>query len=239
MMAPAHALTGVAAGLVLAAATAHPWPVQAATVAVTAGAALLPDLDHRGATVSRSLGPITKVLSRMIAALSRAVYRATRSPGDRKTAGSGHRQLTHTVPGCVGLAAIVAAVTACGRWPGLVILGLLVALGAAGVPALGAAFTLSVTLLLVARVPDVAGYWWLWGTATAVGCGMHLLGDAATVSGIPALWPLERGGRRWADIRLPVTTRAGSAVERMLVVPALLCGCGWGAWLVFGGGPTA
>ena len=72
MMGRTHALTGWCAGLALApavgAGSVHKAVIFAAT---TAGFALLPDLDHPGASASRLLGWLTGALSWLCAAFRR------------------------------------------------------------------------------------------------------------------------------------------------------------------------
>ncbi|MET9934422.1 metal-dependent hydrolase, partial [Streptomyces sp. NPDC006324] len=87
MMGPAHSLSGAAAWLgagALAAAYDRPmpWPVLVVGALICAGAALAPDLDHKSATISRSFGPLSKILCGIIDKLSYAVYKATRSKAD-------------------------------------------------------------------------------------------------------------------------------------------------------------
>ena len=55
-------------------------PVTVAVGALTAaGGAMLPDLDHPQATIARSLGPATRLLSELVARLSGAGAAAPRS----------------------------------------------------------------------------------------------------------------------------------------------------------------
>ncbi|CAM3864565.1 metal-dependent hydrolase [Nocardiopsis rhodophaea] len=68
---------------------------------VLAGAALLPDLDYPTSTATRSAGPVTAVLCRVVRAASSTVWRATRTPADDGGYSDGtgvHRHLTHTLP---------------------------------------------------------------------------------------------------------------------------------------------
>jgi membrane-bound metal-dependent hydrolase YbcI (DUF457 family) len=65
MMGRSHMATGAAAVLLVE--PHQPWPMLVATAALGAAAALLPDLDIGSSTVSRSLGPVTRLLSRVIA----------------------------------------------------------------------------------------------------------------------------------------------------------------------------
>jgi membrane-bound metal-dependent hydrolase YbcI (DUF457 family) len=68
MMGRSHAATGAAAVLLIE--PHQPWPVLAASAALGAAVALLPDLDIESSTVSNSLGPVTRLISRGVALVS-------------------------------------------------------------------------------------------------------------------------------------------------------------------------
>jgi membrane-bound metal-dependent hydrolase YbcI (DUF457 family) len=78
MMGRSHAATGAAAVLLIE--PHQPWQVLVATAALGAAAALLPDLDIESSTVSNSLGPVTRLISRGIAMVC-----------------GGHREGTHSL----------------------------------------------------------------------------------------------------------------------------------------------
>lgn len=89
-----HALTGCVAGLAAApVAGLDSVPRIAVFVTVTAGWALVPDLDHPSSSASRLLGPATRVLSAGLRAATGAVYYATKGPQDEQGI---HRTVTHT-----------------------------------------------------------------------------------------------------------------------------------------------
>jgi inner membrane protein len=67
MMGRSHAATGAAAVLLVQ--PHQPWPALVATAALGAATALLPDLDIESSTVSNSLGPVTRLISRGVAAV--------------------------------------------------------------------------------------------------------------------------------------------------------------------------
>ena len=69
---------------------------------VSAGAALLPDVDHPSASVARSLPPLTVWVARLVSAV-----------------GGGHRGITHSLVGAVLFVALV-AVTPWGAWSAVV-----------------------------------------------------------------------------------------------------------------------
>lgn len=111
MMGRTHALSGAAGWLaaapMVAEATGHPLGpgVLAASTAVAAGAALLPDLDHEHGLLAHSLGPVTRLLTQLVA----------RGSG-------GHRHATHSLAFGVALGALMSAALA-NRWAMLTIAG--------------------------------------------------------------------------------------------------------------------
>ena len=210
MLALGHTISGLLGGcLLIAAIPSAPVPVEALMVLTCGGAALLPDLDHPGSKAARSLGIVTRLLARMLDALSLAVYHATRSERDFATREGGHRLLTHTIPGCLLFGAL--ASLACFLHPGAgaSLLGLLAGLLGLGLKQAGA------SLALVTG----GGAWWVlttfpawsavYGVAVFVGCLSHLGGDVVTNSGIPLVWPIEVGGKRWHKVSTPATFDTG------------------------------
>lgn len=254
MMAPGHSLTGAVAGLGTAAlANACGIPISTTGAflasALCAGAALLPDIDHPGATVSKSFGPASMALSRTLNAFSAKVYDDTCTPLDEDRDG-GHRGLTHTWPFAVTVGGLVAAVIAIwGRPAVLVTLFVFLSLairgllpdvvrdaeyapgarrrsqmrGWIGISALSGALTWLTASWLPA---DDIGAW--LGVVVGLGCLVHCWGDSLTLMGCPWLWPIPIMGQRWYPIGAPefLRFRAGGTAERVvvavLVFPALL-----------------
>lgn len=255
MMGRTHALTGALAGLLVGRAIglspdSGQEPGVAATLtacaalgpfaAVTAGYALVPDLDHRTSTATRLLGPVTRLLSRGLRGTSRWLYERTKGPADEP--GGEHRHLTHTLVFAAALGGLCAATTAAwGPWAvlGWLAFGLLLAVDRLGLPALvaygaGAAAWLPATLS-ASGLPDGqavlaaldASSGWL-GLAVALGCAVHCLGDALTESGCPLLWPfLPIRGETWYEVRPPswLRFRTGKRFERLVVFPLVALGC--------------
>lgn len=218
-----HALTGVLAGCGLAACLpAAPWPVRGLVVVVAGGAALLPDLDHPSGTAARSLGLVTRLLARGVAALSLVVYHATRADADPADRKGGHRTATHTVPACLAAGVTVAAAAASHPAVLVVVASLLAGLLGLGVRTCGASLAAVGGALAWWAASEHPGWWWVYGVAAAVGCLAHLGGDLVTPAGIPIWWPIERRGRRWAPVASPVTFPAGGAEETVIVTPLLL-----------------
>lgn len=249
MMGPAHSLSGAAAWLGVGAAAAGvghrmPWPVLVIGALICAGAALAPDLDHKSATISRSFGPLSRILCGIIDQLSHAVYKATRAKGDPRRNG-GHRTLTHTALWAVliGAGASALAVTG-GRWAVLGILFVHMVLAVEGLLWRAARTSSDVLVWLLgatsawilAGILDRPGngstwlftgpgqeYLWL-GLPIVLGALVHDIGDALTVSGCPILWPLPIARKRWYPLGPPkaMRFRAGSRVEVKVLMPAFM-----------------
>lgn len=263
MMGPAHSLSGAAAWLGAGAALAGteyamPWPVLVVGALICAGAALAPDLDHKSATISRSFGPISRLLCGLIDALSHGVYKATRGKGDPRRNG-GHRTLTHTALWAVLIGAGTSALAMTGdRWAVLGILFVHLVLAVEGLLWRAARTSSDVLVWLLgatgawilAGVLDEpgngsdwlftgAGHEYLWlGVPIVLGALVHDIGDALTVSGCPILWPLPIARKRWYPVGPPkgLRFRAGSRVEVKVLMPVFMVVggvCGLGALDVF------
>lgn len=230
MMGRTHALTGWCAGLALAPAVGAGLVHQAVVFgATTAGFALLPDLDHPGASASRLFGWLTGLLSWVLRRVSAALYALTKGPRDEKVTGT-HRHMSHTVLFAAGLGALTAWGTAKGGpWAvfGVVVFGLLLAEGALGdwlLPVSAAAigwWWYTAPPDHAAQLEQITG--WL-GFAVAAGCITHCLGDALTESGCPFLFPLPIAGETWYELRPPkfLRFRTGKKVENRLIFPVFV-----------------
>lgn len=241
MMRAGHAITGLCAGLAAAPVLGVTTPSAAVLGGVvTAGAALLPDLDHPGATASRRLGWMTGGLSRALRACSAKLYAATKGPRDERGNGK-HRHMTHSLlfaallaaavgfgsqyaatwHPLAGFAAVVVPVVFClmlaqaqfGHW-------VAVATVAAVMP------MLTSQARPVAAINDLAGP---IGLLIGVGCFVHCLGDAVTKAGCPFLFPLPIAGETWYEIRPPafLRFRAGGAVEKVLTAVVFIPLAAW------------
>ncbi|MFI9201421.1 metal-dependent hydrolase [Streptomyces sp. NPDC053048] len=249
MMGPAHSLSGAAAWLGVGAAVAAaghpmPWPVLVVGALICAGAALAPDLDHKSATISRSFGPVSRILCGIIDQLSHTVYKATRAKGDPRRNG-GHRTLTHTALWAVLIGAGASALAMTGdRWAVLGILFVHMVLAVEGLLWRAARTSSDVLVWLLgatsawilAGILDEPGngsswlftgpgqeYLWL-GLPIVLGALVHDIGDALTVSGCPILWPIPIGRKRWYPLGPPkaMRFRAGSRVEVKVLMPAFM-----------------
>ncbi len=236
-MGRSHALSGWCAGLAVApmvglTSVAEVVPFAAAT----AGYALLPDLDHPGASASRLLGPVTAFVSSVVRAFSSLLYSLTKGPRDEDSTGQ-HRHASHTLAAAVLLGFATSTAGAAGGWRAVLavaLLGLVLAAGALGdwvlLVVLGAgAWTIAGTWLpgtsAVEALHTGLGEIGSWiGVAVGVGMFVHCLGDSLTRSGCPWLWPLPIRGETWYEIRLPrhLRFRTGGWVENLLIAPALI-----------------
>lgn len=234
VMGGTHSATGSLAGVAIVGALApvvgaDPGVVGLATgAAAGAGAALLPDLDTPGSTAGRSQGPVSRLASHGLRALSSLAWAATGTKyddggldedEDREPEKKGtHRHLTHTVPACAATGVLVWAAAL--HWVGAaVVLWLLISLGLRGLGqcltgrekrelsqwttvSVGAALATTVVMVAAPLSPV------LLGTVVAVGMVVHILGDWLTPQGVPLAWPLVHRGKRWWMWRSPVAFKA-------------------------------
>jgi membrane-bound metal-dependent hydrolase YbcI (DUF457 family) len=231
MMASGHAKSGVVTGLAVAD-LAHTSILVGLVLAVlTAGAALLPDVDHPSATAAHAFGPVSELLARGLNRLGEIVHEATRTRYDRRPR-DGHRTVTHTLVFAVGMGIAVGTLDATGgRWALLGTLFVLASLAIRGLAARpyveGAPrvrrtrfHANAVSVSGYAAILTAAAYFTvpqinpvLVGGCTALGCWTHCLGDSCTLAGCPWLWPFRVRGRRWYPIGTPqfLRFRTGTA----------------------------
>jgi membrane-bound metal-dependent hydrolase YbcI (DUF457 family) len=206
--------------------------------AVGAGYVMVPDLDHEGSTATRSLGPLTWILSRLLRLASRGVYALTKGPRDEDCSGA-HRHLSHTLVFALALGGLCTWSTkvwgtwavmcwlAVGLWLAVEHAGRLAVLAyvagtATWLPAVWAG-TESFGEAATAALEETTG--WL-GIAVALGCFTHCLGDALTKAGCPFLWPIPIAGETWYELRPPKWLRfkTGGKCEKF-VFGATVVGC--------------
>jgi membrane-bound metal-dependent hydrolase YbcI (DUF457 family) len=151
---------------------------------VTAGAALLPDVDHQNATIAQSGGMLTKGVAAVAGAAS-----------------GGHRHGMHSI---LAIAGFTVGTVLAGRWDATVpVLGVipagsallmlaLIAFAAkalkfsrGGAVKLWASAAVFVTAILVLAPEQLV---WL-PKSVMIGVILHLLGDIITTGGVPLLWP--------------------------------------------------
>ncbi len=217
MLGRSHVVSGLAgASLILTFTDLSDRPeVAATTVALVAGSAILPDIDHPGATISRSLPPVTQVLSRLVSMVS-----------------GGHRKGTHAIIGWLSFG-LVAFMLASWQWeaPALT-LGMLKLPAGMVSPGLGliAGFLAGIALTALHLDPGGVPGWVVAivmggiaaradmdpsvvGALVTVGCAIHVVvGDGLTPQGVRYLYPFIK-----TRFRFPVLGKAGSQREIMYV----------------------
>lgn len=217
MLGRSHFVSGVVAFEATAGAL-HYTPTQAIVGAiVVSSAALLPDIDHGEATISRTYGPVTRLISYLVATIS-----------------GGHRKGTHCL---FGIGLLGALVYFCLPYRhqavGLAVLStILIITLAAGVrifkipgrlddfaPIPVVLLVVGMTNIDLSSVPE----------ALVIGCLTHVAGDCATNSGCPIFFP-------FSNWRLKAALfSTGGWFELKVVFPALvLSAAGLAAWRVWG-----
>jgi len=221
-----HALAGAVAGAAASLYVLHlPLPQTAALTALSAGAGILPDLDHPSATLAHTFGFLTKAVAEIVGKVS-----------------GGHRHGTHSIVGAAFFTALAALAVAfrpdiAGRIGLCVLLSLILAGGfcalhlarvfrrvckAAGVSvstrAMNHAADGAAILASVVMASTGAGLG-LVATATGLGCAAHLAADGLTTEGIPVAWPL---WNKHVGLPHPLSFTTGTWRERYLVAPALM-----------------
>jgi hypothetical protein len=153
----------------------------------------------------------------------------TKGPRDERCEGT-HRHLTHTVLFALLLGGAATIGSAAGGWRvviGVLVFGVLLAADALGDWLMIVAGLAAAILVLspdpAAHLASVTG--WI-GIAVTLGCVMHCLGDAMTLSGCPFLFPISIAGETWYEIRPPrwLRFRTDGRFERGIVFP--LCAIG-------------
>lgn len=191
MMGTNHALSGAAVWLTLTTPLAgNPLvtvdtPTLVAGTLLTAGAALLPDIDHPNSTLAHAGGAATQAVARAAQTMS-----------------GGHRHGMHSLLAVAGFAVLAWAatqftVTVAGQenlpvggmaLTVFLIVGALKALKIrrwTGAPVWGLALTVAAGIGVFA--PQLAE---LLPTIVAVGVITHIVGDMLTEGGVPLLWPV-------------------------------------------------
>ncbi|MDX6417032.1 MAG: hypothetical protein QOG28_1652 [Trebonia sp.] len=232
-----HALSGAVAFAALAPSLHVTVAHLAAGVVLTAGAGVLPDIDHPDSTISRSFGFLTEWFAWIVDRIS-----------------GGHRHGTHSL---VGIAVFTAGAYGAGlfqlsepkaaaaghlvfSWhivPAALVLALLYSsalralhVGGHHGDLLGIAAAL-VTCFTGADLTELAvGSWHvpLLAVAVALGCAAHIAGDELTHGGCPLFWPGSMHEFHLLPRPLQITT--AKLGETWIVFPLLLAGLAAAVW---------
>lgn len=234
VMGPTHAMSGAAAGLAFGAFL--PASLGGASSAaevfvfagVTAGAALLPDLDTPQGTLARSFGLVSKAAAHAVENASLAIYNATKTRKDDPI-NNGHRTATHTLWFALLAGAAVAAIVGAFGKPGAIgVLFFMLGLAIRGlaptwtkkqdwlyVTGLSLLLAIAVWVMLPASAGSVA-----LGAAVTVGVLTHIAGDMITKRGVPLFGGVVSiNGKRWWDVAPPgpMRIRANGLSDRVLL----------------------
>lgn len=211
-----HALAGAVTGAVAALYVLHlPLTGTLLLTGLTAGAAVLPDLDHPEATLAHCFGFLTKLFAELVGKIS-----------------GGHRKGTHSLLGVAtftGLAwlAVTFRHDLAGRIGLCVLLSLVIA---GGLYALRIGGHKADLLAIAAAVAmTTTGYGLpLVAMATGLGCCAHIFaGDMLTDSGCPLAYPLSRYRFKWWPEPAAFTT--GTKPEALFAAVLVLV-LGFLAW---------
>lgn len=206
-----HATAGAATGAAWAEYIAHlSLPATIVLAGLTAGAAVLPDVDHPNSTMAHSFGFLTKLIATVIGKVS-----------------GGHRKLTHSLLG-IGLfwAAAAAGVhyrhDMAGRVGLCVLLTLILASGLCIVPKLHSHITDAAAVLLAIWMAVTGTGLGLVALATGIGCAAHIAVDMLTDKGCPLLLPVSPRRFRWWGEPMAFTTQTHPETAALVVFTATL-----------------
>lgn len=176
---------------------------------VCAGAALLPDVDHKSATVTKTYGKFTEILSDIL-----------------NWAFGGHRMGTHSFFFAVLMGVMVQALALWSELAVQIFVFLLIGIALQGLgfgmdrnrTASGVINALATAAITLALFSSGVNYTWL-GLAVAFGVVLHFFGDMVTRMGVPIFWPFWKKrigqGRGFAT---------DGPVEQKVVTPLLTIG---------------
>ncbi len=208
-----HALSGAVVGGAIGLFVMHlPAPQLALFTGLTAGAAVLPDIDHPNSSLAHCFGFMTKAFAWLIGRIS-----------------GGHRHLTHAFLGIAGFSVLAwLAVKYRPDLAGKIGLGVFLSLIiASGIYTFGLRGHAADVLAIIGAIALIVSRTGLVHVAVAVlaGCATHVVGDMLTDEGCPLFFPFSREHYRLLPRPLAFTT--GTRPELWLLDPALFGGFGW------------
>jgi len=189
----------------------EPIPIAAGAL-LCAGAALLPDADHGQATIAHSLPPLSKMMCDGIGKIS-----------------GGHRHGTHSFLGTIAFTALALGAGFLGPVGIVLIATPLLAFAFKVLKVVRGPASCWITALAgaVALAFFVTAPWWYLPLTVALGCLIHILGDALTVGGVTPFWPWVpkpkgNGGPCWQKngyMGLPFLGKTGGVREWIFLIP--------------------
>jgi len=208
-----HALSGLVAGTAVGLYSSHLSPAHLALFAgLTAGAAVLPDIDHPDSSLAHSFGFLTKSFAWVIGRIS-----------------GGHRHLTHAILGVAGFTVLASLAVrhrqdAAGKIGLAVFLALVIASGLYAMQVHGHGADVLAVAGAVALTVSGTGLSMV-ALAVGVGCATHVAGDMLTYDGCPLLYPFS--GYRFRLLPWPLAFTTGTWPELWVLDPGLAAGLGY------------
>lgn len=232
---------------------------------VVAGFALAPDLDCAGATMSRAVGPLSKGVSWLLRQASRLAFWCSETDRDRHGEGVHrhltHTIVFALVTGGIAAGTSLASPWVVAGWLTVGALGAqaasmepkrLIRLLSSLLPrnarqtvnfaarywptlAMAAAVAIPVVIEQVPVATVLAPVQGWIGLAVGGGCLLHLAGDAITITGVPACWPIHIHRQAWCELHLlptKIRLHTGKRFERYAIYPVLLVASAAGLWLL-------
>lgn len=203
MMGRTHALSGtlVFGGVTLA--HSFPVPELVAGLVITTAAALLPDIDHHKSTITKTYGPITKIVHWLVGAVF-----------------GPHRHGTHSIFFvCLVLFGSQLAIEFRDHIASKISLVILLSIVTGGLIRL---FKIKGWLDDLLPIPIFVGLIFFTDLdlsivppALALGTAAHIIGDCMTDRGCPLLWPVSR--KKWG-VSLFTTGKRGEIVVILLII---------------------
>lgn len=213
-------------------------------ILVTAGGALLPDLDNTKSTAISTLGPLGVVLSKLMRASATVVHSVVRTRRDENVSNP-HRLLWHTLVSVLFVWLIVLSMIninipidifgegkSLGFIFALMWIYCAVKMSIAGLMPkmkkkfkrygfigfiVGEIIALAVTVSTLFSSIGVNDFSWV-AHCLALGYLIHILGDSMTTAGVPLVWPFKIKGKMWWNISF-LRIKAGGTVENFVFVP--------------------
>lgn len=214
---------------------------------VTAGGALLPDLDNTKSTAISTLGPLGNILSWLMRSSATFVYSIAKSKYDSNNANP-HRLFWHTILSVFIIWILVLTTTqinipveffgknmTIGFIFFLLWVYISVKISFAGLMpnfkakmkrngfigfVVGELIAIIAVLLTLVYSNGMASYSWV-AHCIALGYFIHILGDSMTAAGVPLLFPFKRKGKMWWNYSL-LGIKAGGTVETLVFVPIFI-----------------
>jgi membrane-bound metal-dependent hydrolase YbcI (DUF457 family) len=232
-----HALTGAVVFAALAPSLHVTAAHLAAGVVLTAGAGVLPDIDHPDSTIARSFGFLTEWFAWVVDRISGGHRHGTHSLlgivvftagvygagvyqlSEPKSLASGHLEFSwHIVPAALVLALLYSSALRALKIGGHY----------ADLLGIAAALVTCFTGADLAQLPVWSWHVPLLAVATALGCAGHIAGDELTHGGCPLFWPVSMHEFHLLPRPLQITT--AKLAETWVVFPLLVVGLGVAVW---------